>query len=823
MEALNYKIHLAPDLTHFNFTAHTEIEIALDGPTREITLDANGLTFQRCSLRQGDETFESHFTVDPDRQAVTVHLPKAMDGEVTLTFDYTGILNDMLAGFYRSKYEHDGEAKYIAITQFEEREARRAFPCFDHPAKKATFDVEFLIDEHLTGISNTPIAEEVAQGEGKKLVRFERTPKMSTYLLFFGVGEFEFIEDDSSRTLIRVAATPGKVQYADFALQMGRKALDFGETYTGIDFPIAKCDHIAVQDFAFGAMENYGAIAYRENLLLAYPGITSKANLIDIATVIAHETSHMWFGDLVSPAEWKYLWLNESFATYFTTVITDHYYPAWQLWDDFVIETTLPGMERDSFAHTVPIELPGEQVAQIDASSAPLIYNKGAAIIRMLAVYLGEEKLKDGINYFLNRFKFDSATSQDYWVAFEEATGEPVQQFAESWIYQPGYPIVTARLEGDALTLAQQRFTFSVQESDQLWMIPISVDFYLDDGRVERRDALLDGARLTLPVPAGVRAFKLNVGQTGFYRVAYEQAMLDRLGEMIQAGELSAVDSFGVENDLFARVRRGDYALDDYLNFVERYLGQETRYLPLLDMTHNLMRLHQLSARRRARVSQMGRQVLGHALQLLGLTPADDEAVQTAKLREALLWPAFVFASEAVQAFGETQFEALLEGADVHADVLSGVLRIGAATDERAPAYLLDKVQSADTSETEKRTVLYALACFQEEDKLRQALAWNLDIISKKNRAYLLGDIARNPVAVTFLWPWFLEHFDELRQLHPLHLRRAIASMVPPSGVGREDEVEAFLAQLVEEDETALPVVNLTLDRLALYARLERI
>lgn len=829
MKPLNYKIHLAPDLNDFTFTGCTEIQIALDGPTREITLDANDLTFQGCPrtcvirARQSGETFEGQVSVDPERQAAMVRLPRLVDGEIDLTLNYTGVLNDRLAGFYRSRYEHAGEVKYIAVTQFEEREARRAFPCFDHPAKKATFDVEFLIDEHLTGIANTPIVEELPQGDGKKLVRFERTPKMSTYLLFFGVGEFEFIEDDSSRTLVRVAATPGKVQYADFALQMGRKSLDFGEAYTGIDFPIAKCDHIAVQDFAFGAMENYGAIAYRENLLLAYPGVTSKANLVGIASVIAHETAHMWFGNLVSPADWKYLWLNESFATYFTTVITDHYYPEWRLWDDFVIGTTLTGMERDSFAGSVPIELPGEQVAQIDASSAPLIYSKGAAIIRMLAAYLGEEKLKEGINHFLKQYQFDSVASQDYWAAFEQATGEPVEQFAESWIYQPGYPIVTAVLDGEALLLTQERFTFSRQASKQRWMVPINVDFYLEDGRVEQRAGLLTEAQWTIPAPADVDAFKLNVGQAGFYRVAYEREMLERLGDMIQAGALSAVDSFGVENDLFARVRRGDYGIDDYLDFVERCFERETRYLPLLDIADNLMLLHLFSEQRRERVSRIGRHILGGALQELGLIPGADEAVQTTKLREALLWPAFVFGFEAVRAFGETQFASLLDGDAVHADVLSGVLKIGAAIDDRAPAYFLDKLQSADVSETEKLAVLLALACFREEGKLRQALDWNMDVVPKKNRVYLLGSMAANPAAVDFLWSWFVTRFEDLRQLHPMHLRRAIASVIPACGLGHEDEVKAFLGRFVEEDESALGVANLTLDRLALYGRLAHI
>ncbi len=828
MNPKHYVLHLEPDLSSFTVEGKVVIEIVVDVPTTEIALDANALDVHQCTVEQEGKVWPCDFAVYPQRQQLVVNLPKAMAGTLKITVEYRGEINDDLVGMYRSRYILNGETRYLAVTQFEERDARRVLPCFDHPAKKATFDVEFLIDESLMGVANTPIAEEIPQGNGKKLVRFERTPPMSTYLLFFGVGDFEVIEERGERWTVRVLTTPGKTQYGRFALQMGQNALRFGEMYTGIPFPLAKCDHIAVPDFAFGAMENYGAITYRENALLVYPGVTSMRELAQIASVIAHETAHMWFGNLVSPADWKYVWLNESFATYFTYAITDHYYPEWQIWDLFISQSLLEGMWRDALPSTPPIELPDGEAAAIDISSAPIIYSKGASIIRMLTAYLGEAQLRKGLHHFLEKYKFSAATTQQYWEAFEEATGEPVSAFAASWIHQPGYPLIETHREGKELHLQQRRFVVGGETSVQQWVVPIEMVFYHRDGRISTRQVTMRSPTATFSLPGDVVAYKLNHEQRGFYRVQYEPEMWDELGRRVALRELSATDSFGVQNDLFALACAGRVKVANYLDFLASYFVGETRHLPLFDIARNLRLLYVLREEEREAIAALGLKIVRPVLNLIGMEPQPDDGLHVSDLRDRLLWTAFLFGDEEVADFGRVRFQALMEGDKVPPDILRSVLRIGAVVfghppdSSRALEYMVRRLMGEVTSESEKIAILEALGCSPDESVLRAVLELNLQSVPKKNRAYMLGSAAYNPVAVTFLWRWLTEHFEELRLLHPIHVGRILVSVIPTAGLGHEEEVIRFLHTFGEHFPAARATVAMTLELLAMHNTLRR-
>jgi len=822
VEPVNYRIRLEPGLETFLFKGTIDITLEAEEAVEQITLDANDLVLESCEVQTDKGHLACPFSSDAERQEVTVKLPGKMDGTILLTIDYRGKINDQYAGFYRSRYEHNGQEKYFATTQFEASDARRAFPCFDHPARKATFDIELLTDERLTGIANTQILKEDILANGKKLLTFERTPKMSPYLVFFGVGEFEFIEDRSQRPLVRVATAPGRTQYAHFALQMARKTLNFCNEYTGIDYPLSKCDYIAVPD-SFGAMENFGAIRHSEDALLVYPGVTSKSRRALIAKIIAHEGSHMWFGDLVGPADWKYVWLNEAFATFFTYSIPDRCYPQWQVWDQFFGERVLPAMTRDALLETVPIELPDDQAPDAELgptpSTAPIIYDKGAAVIRMLTAHLGEAEVRKGINHFLNLYKFGCATSQQYWTAFDEATDKPVGKFADSWVYQPGYPIVEARRAGSSLVLTQQRFTFSPIMSDQTWVIPVDTLFFLGNGETKRVSAILEERTTAISMPVDTVAFKVNAGQTSFCRVEYEQDVLDRLGHLIKEKRLSAADSFGVENDLFALVLRGSYPIADYIAFLEDHFGQEDRYVPLIDIAENLMTLNLVANAWEDRISSVGRDIFERALEIIGLEPRDDDSLQVSDMRGTLLWTADTLGSTMAVEFGAAKFQDVLDGKDVHADILPGVLKIGATTSEYAPAFLMGKAMSADTPATEKTLALDALGCLRDKEELLAVLDANWQV-PKSNRAHMITAAARNSAATSFMWEWFLGNVEQLEQLPPQQLARVISTLIPVCGVGKETDVEDFFVGFVKRHKALQDTVKMTMEILKIHSRL---
>lgn len=824
MYPTHYDLYLEPDLTTFLCPGRVTIAITPDAPATSVVLNANELEITACALRQGEAVTSCAFALDAEAQTLTVTLPAPQSASFTLTLAFTAQINDLLVGFYRSKYVQNGQEKYVAVTQFEERDARRAFPCFDEPGLKATFDITLTVDAALVALANTEMVEELPLSNGKKQVRFARTPRMSTYLLFFGVGDFESINDGKADPRVRVITTPGKTQYGRFALDWGRKSLDFGAAYTDIPFPISKCDYIAVPDFAFGAMENYGAITFRENALLVYPGITSQQQQVGIASVIAHETAHMWFGDLVSPRAWKDIWLNESFATYFTTAIPDFYEPEWRLWEEFFSGTVLAGMERDSLRGTIPIELADGAEINIDSSTAPIIYSKGAAIIQMLAAYLGEDKLKQGINHFLAQYRFGNANSAEYWAAFEAATGEPVGAFAASWIYQPGYPLVTVRREGDALHLSQERFILSDpadDHTDQRWIIPLEIAAYQADGSAQTLHVVFDTAESTVALPAGTTAYLLNVGRRGFYRVSYPPADLAALGRLGAAERLAAIDVAGLESDLFALIRRGDYPVSVYLDFIQAAFAHETRYLPLDNVAQNLVRLHLTLPGRREQVCATGRPIVERALLALQLTPQPGDDLHTATLRDTLLWAAFVLGSEKAAAFGEAQFRAALTGGAISPDLLGSVYRIGAATHpEAAQPFFERTLADPDAPEIQKITALTALGRFLEPARLRAALALNFTDIPRKNRFYVIGAMAQNPAATELLWEWLPAHLDDVQTMHPSHVGRVLLAALPLCSLTHRAEVEALLASLAAAYPPHKDVLAMAGEVVEIYARM---
>ena len=821
MQNLHYKLHLEPDLETFIFQGTTTIKFSSEEELKEISLNAKELGIFSCEFLKDEKKEKCTFMVNPEKEELLINFKKAKQGDIQIEIKYHGIINANMLGFYRSKYETKDGVKYNAVTQFEEREARQAFPGFDHPSKKATFDIEFVIDENLKGIANTPIVEERSLENGKKLIIFEQTPRMSTYLLFFGVGDYCFIEDTSKFPHIRAVAVADKIEYGQFGMEFGRKSMDWLEDYTGIPFPIKKCDYIAVSDFAFGAMENYGAITFRENALLVYPGKTSKPQLNRIADVIAHETAHMWFGNLVSPKDWKYIWLNESFASYFTVAVPNAYYPEWKLWDQFTLSSTLDGLERDSLVDTIPVELPGDESATIDFSTAPIIYNKGAAIIRMLVGYLGAEKFKTGVNYFLKKYEFECANSEEYWEAFEKATQEPIKEFADSWVHQRGFPMITVERSGNECTLTQERFTYLPNDEDSKWLIPINIQYYSEYGEIQNEKVVMKDKTQSITLPDGVHSLKLNADQDSFYRVKYSESILESQGKIISSKKMPHMDRFGVENDLFAFVKKGDYTIEQYLDILEKYYSTEEADLVLIDIARNLGTLYNIKENFAERIQKFGISLFERKLELLGYEPQTDDSLQGASLRNTSLWLLFKLGSKQVREFGVKKFNMLLAGETVHPDILGSVLQIGSVAVPEGKEYLLRMLISSETPEMQKLSALSALGCSDKRENLEQFLKLGFDQVPPKNRVQVLATIAGNKFAIPWLWQWFTDNFSTILSGMPIfHVGMAIPLIVRYAGIGHDDDVKKFISEKVKEFPMFDATAKMGLEMLEIYSKI---
>ncbi len=817
---LNYRIHLEPDLTRFKFDG--KCEILLDAPQSisEVVLNILEIAIWSCRLRQGDGFVNCAFTVDPDREEVRVSLPEPMSGKIRLIIDYQGSINDKMAGFYRSKYTFQGATRFIAVTQFEESDARRAFPCMDHPAQKATFDIKIDIDNQLVAISNGAVKKEDRLDNGKRRITFEQTPKMSTYLVFFGVGEFEFTLDEKDRR-VRVATLPGMKNYAQFGVEFGRKSLEFSETYYAIAYPLPKMDLIAIPDFAFGAMENWGAITFRENLLLHYPGITSKFGEERICEVIAHEIAHQWFGNLVTPSDWRFLWLNESFATYFGYGVVDYYYPKWDTWQQFLNGQTGSALVRDALHETFAIEIPGGEHVVINASTAPIIYNKGGSILRQIEGYIGKDNFQKGLQHYLKTYEYGCADSQHLWQSFETVTQQPISAMMKSWIEQPGFPLITARRQDSRLILTQRRFTYLPNDFDQNWLVPISISLFSKAGVTRRVTTLLDKIEQEIDLDEDILAYKINDRQTGFYRTQYiDVDNMEELGARVLEKSIPPEDRWGLENDFFALVQTGDSSMQDYLNFLSFY-QKEDAYLPLTSMANNLYSAYLVMDESwRQKIASLAKSRFEDILENIGYEPVSDENHTTSHLRDQLIWDAVLYGSKPALDFAASQFAVLMRGGTVHADIMKSVMRVGALAGIDKTFDWFDRQLRESKIEHARLNMLSALGCFKDDALIIKSLRYTLDAVPARNKFIPVVAMASNPYAIPLLWDWYVNNLAEIEQFHPMLYERVIAAIIPTAGIKRTDEVRTFFDDYLKKSDKAKDIIKLSLERLEINLRM---
>src|SRR3989344_7450277 len=399
-----YRLSLKPDLDAFVFEGEETIMLTLEKKVKEITLHSKDLEIESAVIVQNKKSFSAtSITYNEKAETATFVFPKSLEvGKAKLSLVFRGVLNDKMHGFYRSRYEVAGREYHLATTQFEATDARRAFPCFDEPAAKAVFDIQLIVPNKSTAISNTMPTAIREPSPGYQVVEVSPSPKMSTYLVAFIVGDLEYIEKKTEEgVLVRVFTTPGKKHQAEFALDCAVKSLSFFTKYFDIPYPMPVLDMVAIPDFASGAMENWGAVTYREEALLIDHENSSAAAKQWVAVVVAHELSHQWFGNLVTMEWWTHLWLNEGFASYIEYLAVDHIFPDWEMWTEFVSSDLGNALSLDSLKHTHPIEVPVHHPDEISEIFDAVSYSKGASVIRMLAEYIGEKDFRDGLRHYL--------------------------------------------------------------------------------------------------------------------------------------------------------------------------------------------------------------------------------------------------------------------------------------------------------------------------------------------------------------------------------------------------------------------------------------
>ncbi len=769
-----YRLTLQPDIDDFTFQGSQIVDIEILEPTRQIVLNAIDLEIVATRLRRGETTTVSRsVSLDDAAQTATLDFGESLPaGPAQLEMEFTGTLNDKLIGFYRSEYTTaDGESRYLATTQFEATDARRAFPCWDEPAHKAIFEVTLVFSDEYQAVSNTPPVEETSPGAGLKSIRFAETPVMSTYLLAFIVGDLVTVEQTAPNgTRVGIWTTPGKEKQAQFALDTSVQLLEYFNDYFGIPYPLAKLDHIAIPDFAAGAMENWGAITYRETALLVDPENSSAVTRQRVAEVVAHEMAHMWFGDLVTMEWWDDLWLNESFASWMGTKAVDWLFPDWQMWTQFVNMDTNRALSLDGLKNSHPIEQEVINPAQVSQLFDAISYSKGASVIRMLEQFLGPETFRKGLNRYLSEHMYDNARTKDLWAALETASGQPVTSIMDSWVKQMGYPVLQVEAlrtqDGVQLAVSQERFVYDrlmgQNEPDpEVWHVPVTVRY----GAEESTGTIMEGrqAQLEVPTPTG-GWFKVNSRQTGFYRVNYSKEDWQRLVPAVQSSELPATDRLGIQNDAYALSRAGILPVTQFLELARAY-GNEDDASVWGDLASNLRDIEQLISTEsfHPAYQQFARGIFGPAARRAGWVLQPDDGHLDALLRTTVLGQAGSYEDQYMLQMAKDLFQSYLDDHEaVHPDLRGVVFGLAGQGGDQSTYDQLWELEGQTELQEEKMRLLMALTRFQQPEFLSRTLEQSLSSrVRAQDTIMVVAGVAANPKGRESAWEFVKSNWAE--------------------------------------------------------------
>jgi aminopeptidase N len=748
-----YAIRIVPNVDKLTFAGSETVKLNVRSPVRQLVLNALEMEIASAML-DGKALPKSAIKIDQKQELLTITLPSELAaGDHTLALDFSGKINAQGQGLFYAPYQEEGSGaqKIVLGTQFEATDARRFFPCWDEPSFRARFQLTAVVPENWLAVSNMPVEKETKVENGKE-VRFAMTPSMASYLNVFVAGELDLIETQVAGVQIRVIATKGKAEWGRYALESTAKILEYYNDYFGVPYPLPKLDQIALPGGFGGAMENWGGITYFESSLLFDPKKSSEETKQNIFAVVAHETAHQWFGDLVTMAWWDNLWLNEGFASWMGTKCTAHFNPQWEVW----LRTNEPrnptrrvgiakeqAMEGDARSTTHPIQQPIANEAEAATAFDDITYQKGQSFLRMLESFLGENDFRDGIRRYMAAHKYSNTTTADLWKSLTESSNKPVGEIAAAWTQQPGFPIVKVkRAENGQVSLAQERFTIHFANAPALqWKIPLT---YFSVGQAQPESRLMTAKSDNLQNIPADRIFKLNAEGAGNYRAQYDDASWNSL--LTSLPNLPYSDRVNLLSDSWALSEADRAPIALYLGLVEKLpsLTQAAEREQIITVFEYINRLF-IGHADREKFQRYARTILRPSFDELGWDVKSGEAPTASTLRARLIASLGELNDQEIIAGCRERFQqSLSDPAAIPPDLRAAMLEVVGRYADEATWNKLHELGLRTTNIEEKQDYYHALTHAIDPTLVRKTLQIALtDELPTSRALFLVGKVSR--------------------------------------------------------------------------------
>ncbi|KAF9274027.1 Aminopeptidase 2 mitochondrial [Mortierella alpina] len=783
---IHYTLKIVPCPVNFSFLGECSIEICVAEPTFGITLHAKELNIQTATVRDhlinGYSITATSVSYNVEEETITLEFPQALHVSSSWTLDiaYIGLVNDKLNGFYRSVYtDAENNVHQLTTTQFQSTHARRAFPCWDEPAIKATFTLTLVAPQGMTCLSNMSVLSTALLENGMQEVTFLKTPIMATYLLAWMIGDFDYIEAytsgafDGERVPCRVYAPVGLADQGHYSLDLAVKCVEYFSRLFNIPFPLPKLDLVAVPDFAPGAMENWGLIAFRTYALLIEE-YGSQDRKQEIAATVVHEISHQWFGNLVTMEWWSDLWLFEGFATHLAYIVVDELFPGWEIWSEFV-KNIQEVLKHDSLRTSHPVEVGVANPSEITQIFDEISYMKGASILRMLSAWLGQDQLLLGIRKFIHKYMWSNANTEDLWATLAEECKVDVPGFMNKWTRQTGYPVVSITELDESTILVRQNLFLSTgdvkeEEDNLIWPVPLGLVTASDP---TPRNIMMDTKEMLLKVDT-TRWYKFNMGQTGFYRVSYPPKALDLLGQTFGTDQLNAANRVGLLTDAAALVASGIAPTSSFLTLL-KYFEDEENYMVWAEVSLRLQELLAVWLEQPAPVmeglKEVQRRLFTKIVKRLGWEFPEGEDPSTGNLRAVAIRFAGRAGDPEIVAEARRRFTAFIQHRDMSAippDLRFPVFEIVLRTTQGVDEYDAVVNYYRETFiPAEKVVALSVLGYGSSIELVRKTLSFAMSPeVRTQDILSAIATLRSSVVGRAELWNFMRHHWDVLYERH---------------------------------------------------------